>query len=144
MELDDVDRRIIEVLRDDGRASYSAVAQAVNISRASAYNRIARLTDQGVITGFTVETTAAGLGLHSSAYVMLRTEQASWQQVLEGVLRIPEVKHVALVTGDFDVILLVRARDNEDLRRVVLGELRSIGFIRDTRTVIMFEEQHRH
>ena len=53
---------------------------------------------------------------------------------------IPEVHHIALIGGEFDVIVLVRARDNRDLRRVVLEEIQSIPAVRGTRTQIIFED----
>lgn len=138
--LDETDRRIIAELRHDGRASISAVAAAAHVSRANAYARLNRLIDDGVVTGFTVKADSVKLGQGSSAYVTLRVEQASWQELRDRLEQIPEVEHIALVGGDFDVMLLVRARDNEDLRRVVLEELQSIPFIRDTKTALIFED----
>ena len=59
----------------------------------------------------------------------------------EGVLSShPEVHHVALVGGDFDVILLVRAVDNIDLRRVIFDQLQSMPGVLDTQTFLVFED----
>jgi DNA-binding Lrp family transcriptional regulator len=140
MELDDVDRRILRELRRDGRASVSAVAQATHISRASAYARVNRLTASGVISGFSARIDPVKAGLHSSAYVFLAIEQASWQGVKAQLLEIREVEHFALLGGEHDVLLLVRARDNGDLRRVVLEQLQSIPAVRSTRTSLIFED----
>ncbi|WP_308466300.1 Lrp/AsnC family transcriptional regulator [Rathayibacter soli] len=138
--LDEVDLRIVTQLRRDGRASISAVAQAAHISRANAYSRVARLVDAGVITGFTAKVDPVRVGKASSAYVTMRVDQANWHELRDQLIAIPEVEHVALVGGDFDVLLLVRARDNEDLRRVVLEELQSIAAVRDTKTALIFED----
>lgn len=140
MELDDVDRRILDVLRRDGRASMNEVAARVSVSRANAYARVKRMQDDGVILGFSVRTDPVLEGLHASAYVALSVEQASWQDLRARLSTIPEVSHVALVGGDFDVLLLVRARDNRDLRRIVLGDLQSIPSVRSTRTFLVFED----
>lgn len=140
MELDDTDHRILAVLRRDGRASMTAVADAVHISRANAYARVNRLIADGVIAGFSARVDPVRSGLHSSAYVTLAVEQASWQSVRERLIAIPEVEHIALVGGESDVLLLVRARDTGDLRRVVLEELQAIPEVRSTRTSIIFED----
>ncbi|WP_240148209.1 Lrp/AsnC family transcriptional regulator [Diaminobutyricibacter tongyongensis] len=137
---DDVDLRIVQELRRDGRASISAVAEAAHISRANAYARLSRLVDDGVITGFTAKVNPVLVGRGSSAYVTMRVDQASWQELRDQLGRIPEVEHIALVGGDFDVILLVRACDNEDLRRIVLEELTAIPSVRDTKTALIFED----
>lgn len=140
MELDETDRAIIEVLRKDARASMTAIAEAVHISRAGAHARLGRLRDAGVITGFTIRTDPVRSGLHSSAYVTLSVEQPAWQEVRERLMRIPEIEHIALVGGEFDVLLLVRARDNRDLRRVVLEEVQAIPSVRTSRTLLIFED----
>jgi DNA-binding Lrp family transcriptional regulator len=139
-ELDDVDRAILDELRRDARASMTGIAEAVHISRAGAHARIKRLTDSGVITGYTVRTDPVLLGHHASAYVMLSLEQPAWQEVQEQLQRIPEIEHMALVGGDFDVILLVRASDARDLRRIVLEDIQAIPAVRSTRTTLIFED----
>ena len=139
-ELDDIDRAILDELRRDARVSMTAIAETVHISRAGAHARIKRLTDLGVITGYTVRTDPVLLGHHASAYVMLSLEQPAWQEVQEQLQRIPEVEHMALVGGDFDVILLVRASDARDLHRIVLEDIQAISAVRSTRTTLIFED----
>ncbi|WP_233555849.1 Lrp/AsnC family transcriptional regulator [Galactobacter caseinivorans] len=139
-ELDETDRAIIDALAQDGRASVSAIATTVHISRAHAYQRIARLREREVITGFTVRTDPAKMGLRSSAYVTLKLRQHSWRELQATLRRIPEVHHVALVGGTFDVILLVRATDNTALRRVVFEVLQAMPEVMDTQTHLIFED----
>ncbi|KKX97073.1 Lrp/AsnC family transcriptional regulator [Microbacterium sp. Ag1] len=138
--LDDTDRAIIAELRRDARASMTAIAESVHISRAGAHARIKRLTDAGVITGYTVRTDPVLLGHHASAYVTLAIEQATWQELSARLRVIPEIEHMALVGGDFDVLLLVRANDARDLRRIVLEDIQAIPSIRSTRTILIFED----
>ena len=138
--MDDIDTRILNALRADGRASMTAIAEAAHVSRANAYARVSRLVDDGVITGFTAKVDPRRSGRGSSAYVTMRVEQAAWHDLRDRLRQIPEVEHFALVGGDFDVILLVRAKDNEDLRRVVLEELTGIPSVRDTKTSLVFED----
>jgi len=138
--LDEVDERILELLRRDGRASMTAVAEHVHISRANAYTRVNRLVDTGVIAGFSARIDPVKAGLHASAYVSLAVDQTSWQEVRERLAAIRGIEHIALVGGDTDVLLLVRARDNSDLRRVVLEELQAIPAVKSTRTSLVFED----
>jgi DNA-binding Lrp family transcriptional regulator len=138
--LDEIDRQIVEALSRDGRLSIRALADQVHISRANAYARVERLTTTGVITGFTATVDPLRLGLATSAYVTLSLRQSSWRTLREQLQAIPEVKHMALVGGDFDAILLVRAEDNEHLRRVVLEKLQAIPEVLATRTALIFED----
>jgi DNA-binding Lrp family transcriptional regulator len=138
--LDEVDRRIIAELESDGRLSGRALAERANISRANAYARLERLTSSGVITGFTAIVDPAKVGLGTSAYVTLTVRQNSWRDLQERLRAIPEVRHMALVGGEFDVILLVRAADNDALRSVVLEQLQSIPGVLSTRTFLVFAD----
>jgi DNA-binding Lrp family transcriptional regulator len=140
IQLDDIDRRIIDALRRDGRLSVRALAQGVRISRANAYTRLERLTSSGAITGFTATVDPAAIGLGTSAYLTLTVRQNSWRELKARLQAIPEVHHMALVGGEFDVILLVRAADNAALREVVLNELQAIPEVIATRTSLVFED----
>ncbi|GAA3794483.1 MULTISPECIES: Lrp/AsnC family transcriptional regulator [Amycolatopsis] len=138
--LDDVDRRIVAELRADGRLSVRALAERVRISRANAYARLERLTTRGVITGFTATVDPVKIGLTTSAYVSLTVRQNGWRDLKERLRTIPEVRHMALTGGEFDVMLLVRAADNDALRRVVLEQLQAIPEVLGTRTFLIFED----
>ncbi|GEL20230.1 AsnC family transcriptional regulator [Pseudonocardia asaccharolytica DSM 44247 = NBRC 16224] len=139
-ELDTVDRRILAELQADGRLSMRALAERVRISRANAYARVERLTRNGVITGFRAVVDPVRTGLTTSAYVSLSVRQHSWRDLQARLRAIPEVRHMALVGGEFDVILLVRAADNAALRRVVLEQLQAIPGVLATRTFLIFED----
>lgn len=144
MTLDQIDRSIITELTRDGRLSVAALAERVHISRAHCYSRLNRLQDEGVITGFTVTIDPAKAGLGASAHVTLKLRQHIWRELRAQLLAIPEVWHVSLVGGNMDVILLVRARDNADLRRVVFDELQPIPGVVDSQTYLIFEDQDSH
>jgi len=140
MELDDIDHRILEELQRDARLSMSAVARAAHISRASAYSRVNRLIESGVITGFSARVDPVKAGLHSSAYVAISIEQASWHELRDRLAEIDEVAHIALVGGEVDLLVLVRARDNHHLRRVVLEQLQALPAVRSIKTWLIFED----
>jgi DNA-binding Lrp family transcriptional regulator len=138
--LDAVDQAILGELTADARISVRALAERLSISRANAYSRLDRLTRAGVITGFTAHIDPHLAGLGTSAYVMLTVEQTSWREMEAGLQNIPYVEHIALVGGDFDVLLLVRTPDNATLRDIVLERIQSVEGVRATRTWLIFEE----
>ncbi len=141
--LDAVDQEILRELHSDGRLSMRALAERVHISRANAYARVARLVADGVILGFTTRVNPERAGYGTSAYVTLRIEQNSWRSVREQLLALPGVEHVALVSGDFDVVLLVRTANNRALRDLVFTRIQSMPEVRATRTLLLFDETER-
>jgi len=138
--LDDIDLRILAALRTDGRLSMRALAAQLHISRASAYARVERLEASRVITGYTATVDPRRCGYGLSAYVFLKIAQQSWQTVGRQVLSIPEVDHATLVSGEHDIMLLVRTRDAASLRDVVLTRLQSMPEVTSTQTVLIFDE----
>ena len=138
--LDDIDRRLLEELRRDARVSIRTLADRVHVSRSNAYARLDRLLADGVITGFTARVDPERAGLGTSAFVALSIEQNAWRDASGRFARIPYVEHVALVGGDFDVLVLVRAPDNAALREVVLEQIQGVPGVKGTRTWLIFDE----
>lgn len=138
--LDSIDRDILHILHTDGRASIRAVAERVHVSRANAYARINRLIDDGVIRGFGARINHERAGQGASAYITLKIVQNTWRTVREHLRTLPGASHIALVSGDFDVLLLVHTPDNRALRELVLTRLQSIPEVLSTRTLLVFEE----
>jgi DNA-binding Lrp family transcriptional regulator len=138
--LDAVDRRILQLLAADGRASVREIAEQARIGRATAYHRIQRLEETGVIRGFTVvvDPRLAGAGL--AAYVYVKIDQHSWRTIGQVIARLPGVEHVALVSGEFDLLVLVRVHDPSDLRDVVLERLHAIDGVTATQTTFVLDE----
>ena len=140
VKLDETDRAIIAALVEDGRISIRALADRIHVSRANAYTRINRLVSEGAITGFTAKLDARLVGLGTTAYVMVTIDQNTWRTVSKRLAEIPYVEHFSLVGGDFDVLVLTRAPDNDGLRQVVLEKIQEIPGIRSTRTWLVFDE----
>ncbi|MBD0734580.1 Lrp/AsnC family transcriptional regulator [Streptomyces sp. NPDC088197] len=138
--LDPIDRTILRLLQEDGRASIRSVAERVHVSRANAYARINRLIEDGVIRGFTARVDHERAGQGASAYITLKIVQNSWRTVREQLITLPGVAHIALVSGDFDVLLLVHTADNRTLRELVLTRLQAIEEVLSSRTLLVFEE----
>jgi DNA-binding Lrp family transcriptional regulator len=139
-QIDEIDTRILDALEHDGRLSMRQLAEEVHISRANAYARVERLTRSGVITGYTALVDPVGRGLGTSAYVTMNVQQANWRDIHARLRALQGVEHIALVGGEFDVVMLVRARDNGDLRRLVLDEIQAVPGVLNTRTLLVFEE----
>lgn len=141
--LDDLDRRILSRLRDDGRISVSRLADAVHTSRATAYSRIQRLTELGVLSGFAATVDPIRSGTPVAAIVLVsaaRPGQRRWLRWRDDIATIPSVEWAAMVAGDSDLVLLVRARDQEDLRQLLLERIQSLDYVGATRTLLVLDE----
>ncbi|MFG1656167.1 Lrp/AsnC family transcriptional regulator [Micromonospora chersina] len=138
--LDEVDRRILRELTGDARLSIRTLAERVHVSRTNAYARVERLLRDGVITGFRAQVAPEPAGLGTSAYIALTIEQNTWREVSAELATVRYIEHAALLSGEHDVLALVRAPDNATLRDVVLDRVQSIAGVLSTRTWLVFEE----
>jgi Lrp/AsnC family transcriptional regulator, leucine-responsive regulatory protein len=142
-QADAVDLRLLELLRADGRASVTKLAEALAVSRATVHQRIDRLREAGVLRGFSAVVDSRLLGLDVAAVVLLSAGPGStlaWKPLLEQLLELPHVEYAALVTGEADVILHVRARSLDELRGFLLDEIRRVTKLRGTLTLLVLDE----
>ena len=110
--MDAIDRRIIDVLLQDGRASYAALGDEVGLSASAAKRRVDRLVADGVIAGFTAVLDPDVLGWTTEAYVEVHCRGAiSPIQLREAFSRVPEVHSAATVSGAADAMLRIVAKD---------------------------------
>ena len=142
-ELDDLDGRILHALREDGRISVAQLAEDVHASRATTYVRLQRLREIGVVKGFSAQVDPIRAGTGVTAVVLVNAGQRGrlrWTKWREELEPIPAVEYAAMVTGDTDVVVILRARDQEELRSVLLEELQGLEHVGATRTLLVLEE----
>ena len=139
--LDETDRRIVALLRADGRMSVNEVAAQVHVSRATAYARLERLKAAGVISGFRATVDPASVGLPVTAMILVNLEQKNWPSVHDALGAIPGVQWSAFTSGAFDMVLLVRMKDVAALRDVVLVHLHGLPFVKSSQTVFVLDEE---
>ena len=139
-EPDDVDRRILAALVEDGRVSVNELAGRAGVSRATAYARFDRLQTDGVVTGFRAEVDPSALGLSITALIMVNVDQGDWASVREHLVQLPGFEYLAVTSGGFDFVVLVRVSDVSTLRDVVLHRLHRIAAVRATQTVFVLDE----
>ena len=119
--LDAVDRQLLALLRDDARASLVSLGRALHLGNAAVHERLRRLRARGYLEGFHARLDYERLGLGLSAYVMLHSQQTvATRVVLEESLRaMPEVEELVWVTGEYDAVVRIRARDTAHLQNVL-------------------------
>ena len=119
VELDESDRRLLDALDRNARTSTADLARLIGLSPQSTSDRVRRLEDLGVITGFTVRLGAAALGLGIGAYIRIRPAMGELQRVAQLVADIPEIIECDRVTGEDCFVAKVLVPRIDDLERVI-------------------------
>jgi DNA-binding Lrp family transcriptional regulator len=141
--LDEIDRRILSELIADGRIPVNELARRAGVSRATAYARFDRLLADGVVTGFRAEVDCSVLGYSITAMILVNVEQGDWSSVREQLVHLPGFEYLAVTSGGFDFVVIVRVHDVASLRDVVLDRLHRIKAVRSTQTVFVLDEDRR-
>ncbi len=137
LRIDDLDRKLIALLVENGRESLAALGQRIGLSTAATKRRVDRLRHEGAIRRFTAEIEPAALGWTIEAFVELYCEGRVPPDKLREVVRaIPEVVEAWTVTGESDGIVLVRATDSAHFERA-LGQIRNYPGVSRTRSAIV-------
>ena len=113
--LDDTDRRILSVLQRDARASMRRISEEAGVSLGTVSNRVRRLEGSGVIRGYTVMLDPEKAGWELTVVIGLRIQKGRLIEIQEKIANDSRVYGVYDLTGDFDSMLIARARDRSDL-----------------------------
>ncbi|HXR73608.1 Lrp/AsnC family transcriptional regulator [Actinocrinis sp.] len=134
--MDAVDRTLIEALRANGRATYAELARLVGLSGPTVTDRINRLEQAGVITGYRamIDPSAVGLGVTALIGVLL-SDAADLDDVGRRLRDVPEIEDCWFVAGEESYLVKVRAGDPLGLEKII-GKLNRIRGVARTRTTV--------
>lgn len=135
--MDEIDRKILMLLMDDGRTSVTDIADEVHLSLSAASQRLRRLRESGAIYRFTIAVGGAAIGRPLDALVDLQLSPgAPWAGIDDALRDHVDVVDAVHVTGGFDYQIRIRARTIEDLDDLLRWLKESMG-VRETSTRVV-------
>ena len=137
--LDDTDRELIALLRNDGRLPAATLARRLGVSRGTVQNRIDRLLARGVILGFTVRLASDGDGAGVRAIMAIEVRSADTRAVVAALRRMPEVGRVHSTNGRWDLVAEIATADLAALDRALTG-IRALKAVANSETSILLSE----
>lgn len=138
--MDRYDTLILKTLQEDGRISWSRLAQRINLSASACQRRVEALIDRGVIEHFSVRLNEKALGHRVKAFVEVNVDRQSTdlaQDFRRKVLEHPQVQACHMVSGTIDFMLEVVASDLDAFGRFIDGELLSMPAVKDASSSIV-------
>ena len=137
MARDDLDRRLLALLQANARDSTANLARRLGVARTTVLARLARLEREGVIVGYTVRLGADVAERAVQAYVGITTEPKKAKDVVRKLGRLPELRQLSSVSGEFDYLALLRAESTPRLD-ALLDEIGEIdGVLKTTSSVVL-------
>ncbi|MGE9807572.1 Lrp/AsnC family transcriptional regulator [Janibacter sp. G1551] len=134
---DDVDRRLLDLLRADGRMSYTDLGKAMGLSTSAVHQRVRRLEERGVITGYTARVDHTQLGTPLTAFISVAPfDPAAPDDIPDRLRSLPEIEACYSVAGDMNYILKVRVAAPTDLEEL-LASVRAAANVSTRTTVVL-------
>ncbi|WP_224364538.1 Lrp/AsnC family transcriptional regulator [Hyalangium versicolor] len=145
--MDSLDYRIVDMLQRDGRATQLEISREIGLSQPAVAERIRKLEERGVITGYTARVDAGKLGKDITAFIGVNIEHPKYfEGFAKKVMAMPEVLEAHRVAGQDSYILKVRTANTKSLDQLLVETLRTISGVTRTHTTIVLtsikEETH--
>jgi Lrp/AsnC family transcriptional regulator for asnA, asnC and gidA len=138
-QLDFVNREIIRKLSEDARLPFSELAKQLKISNSLVHQRVKKLQEAGIITGFSVQLNPKAMGYESFTYTGIVTKEARFAySIAEDLKKIPSVVECHWVSGKYALFIKIVAKNNEDLRKVLYEQIHNIEGVGSTDSFISF------
>ena len=140
VKIDELDRKILDLIAGDARKPFLEVARQCGVSGAAIHQRIQRLSKIGVLKGSQFVLEPGKIGYDTCAFVGIYLKEPSdFDRVMEEITQIPEVVECHVTTGDYDIFAKLYARNNAHLMEIIKNKLRPLGLQR-TDSIISFHE----
>lgn len=139
-KIDNLDRRILDIIMGNARIPSKDVAAECGVSRAAIHQRIQRMIDMKVITGSGYTVNPKSLGYRTCTYVGVNLERGNmYREVVPELEKIKEVVECNFTTGPYTMLLKVYARDNEHLMELLNDRIQRIPGVTGTETLISLD-----
>ncbi|MEA2076138.1 MAG: Lrp/AsnC family transcriptional regulator [Euryarchaeota archaeon] len=140
MKLKNKDKCVLRALLENGRLSYSELGRRCGISRQVAFERVKKLSEEGIVKGFSVCLDAEKLGFSFQAYVLIiaKPEEELRNELREFLRNSENVRRIQLLFGRFDFFLELLFRDKDEMTEF-LGAMHSFGAVERTETFIVYQ-----
>jgi len=137
MDLDGIDKKILDNLEKDSRISYTTLAKKLDISDVAVKKRIDKLIEQGVIERFSISINQKKLGLPLRAFILLKFVPSEAGQISEELRKIRNVSKIFTTIGSYDVLIELICRDIDELKSLTDESIGNLHGITDIRTLVV-------
>jgi DNA-binding Lrp family transcriptional regulator len=135
-QLDDKDRRLLALLREDARTPTAALARSLDVARMTVVERLKRLEKAGVIAGYTVRLSEEALRGRMKVHALLRVDPKKGEAVVQALHGITQIRAVFAISGIFDYMALIEAESTGEID-IVLDAIGAIQGVEDTQSAIV-------
>ena len=135
--MDILDQKLLDMLRENARAPITALAQDLGVSRATVTDRMHKLEEGGVITGYRAQISDAAWRRQIAAHVMIEVKPRSAESVAAALEKLPNIHALYAVSGVFDMIAILRSDTTEGLDKDLDTARNLDGVIKTVSSIVL-------
>ncbi len=141
-KIDQLDRKILQIITQNARMPFKDVAEICGVSRAAIHQRVQRLIDIDVITGSGYTVNPKMLGFQMCAYIGITLERGSmYKEVVKELENIPEIVESQYTLGSYTILIKVYAKNDEHLMELLNGKIQEIPGVATTETLTSLDQR---
>ncbi|MBS3793623.1 MAG: Lrp/AsnC family transcriptional regulator [Candidatus Thorarchaeota archaeon] len=140
MELDTIDKKIIEMLKEDGRRSYSEIAEHVDRTEVTVRRRVNSLLEEGVIRRFTIDVDPLKIGRRIRTIIRVKVAMKEASALAEKVKSLEEVTEAYILDGSCGLMLKVVVDNLSELRQFLENRFGNLPGVGEVETCIVLED----
>ena len=147
MTLDKKDHSILETLKENSKLTTSQIAKKLNIPITTIHNRIKKLENQNIISGYTIKINHKIIGQPILSYILITVNYTSHdgkklrqEDIAKMIKKHSEVEEISIMAGVTDILIKVRVKDMDQLNQFIINKLRSIDGVDKTQTMMVLSE----
>lgn len=140
--LDNLDKKIINLLNSDARMPFVEVARRCKVSGAAIHQRVSRMEEAGIIAGSSLRLNPQAMGYLTCAFIGIQvnlTSTSTHDEVFLKIQKIPEIVECHHISGKYSLLVKLFTRNNEHLKKIIVEQIQSIPEITFTETFISLE-----
>ncbi len=137
MELDELDKKILDHLNKDSRVSYTSLAEKMDISDVAIKKRIDKLIEQGVIERFSISIDHKKIGQPLKAFILVKTIPSEAHQVNEELKKMRNVSRLFSTIGSYDTLIEITCKDIDELKSLTDENIGNLRGVTDVRTLVV-------
>ncbi|MDR2700407.1 MAG: Lrp/AsnC family transcriptional regulator [Nitrososphaerota archaeon] len=146
-KLDDKDLSILQLIQEDSKLTANQIAKKTNTPITTVFAKIKRMEELGIIKQYRAILSPEKLNLTTAAFILAAVSYGNkadgapitQREVAEEITRLSEVQEVHIITGDWDLLIKIRAENVNDIGKFVVDKLRRINGLQKTLTCMVFE-----
>ena len=141
-KIDQLDRKILQIITQNARMPFKDVAEICGVSRAAIHQRVQRLIDIDVITGSGYTVNPKMLGFQMCAYIGITLERGSmYKEVVTELEKIPEIVESKYTLGSYTILIKLYAKNDEHLMELLNGKIQEIPGVATTETLTSLDQR---